>query len=392
MHEHADGNRRTGRSPGPHTPERSPWHAVSRGTAGPGRPLEALVRSEWESRLGQDLSRVRVHSDETAAALCADVSARAFTVGGDIYFGARSFEPRSLAGRELIGHELGHLGQPASAPEAERHEYRVADVTVRRATPDGGVVVPPFLPPAAGDGLNLPLLLAEQRDLVVSYVLPALFLEISHREVLRSDPDGTLTYEKGNRLTIRLSGKTSSDTAPFHCTDLVMNSAFLAGFEVLGGGTGYYLTTKRTLGRVLEQRPGDVVEQVPMPKDVAATPQDESKANLRPGDVMVWGPSSRDALGHTMIIVEAGDKAGKVTVREAGSSVHDLSRRPLRPDDRESAVYRFTTPNLGRIQDSYRTDPEYRRMFDAAFEMHFYDPGRGPRSDDPGRYRAVGPP
>jgi hypothetical protein len=172
-----------------------------------------------------------------------------------------------------------------------------------------------------------------------------------------------------------------------------MNSAFLAGFEVLSGGTGFYLPAEKARQRVLARRPGDVVEQVPVPADVAATPDDESKAGLRPGHVMAWGPGPEDDYGHTMIIVEKGDKAGIVTVREAGSGLPKERRaRPLRPADRQVVVYRFTTPNLERIQKSYDTDPDYRRMFDKAFELHFYDPARGPQSGDPGRYRKVSRP
>jgi hypothetical protein len=360
------------------------------GSVGGGHPLDPETRAVMEPHFAHSFADVRVHADETAAALCEDVSARAFTYGRDVYFGARSFDPRGAAGRRLIAHELRHVVQPRSADGAELHGYRVADITVRRATPDEDVVVNPAF--ELPQPLNLPLLLSEQRDLVVDYILPQLFLEISKREVETREPEGNLKYEEGNKLTIELSGKTSA--VAYHCTDLVMNSAFLAGYEVLSGGTGFYLPAEKTRQRVLAKRPGDVVEPVPVPEDLPDTPQDESKSSLRPGDVMVWGPRTQlnEAYGHTMIIVETGDKAGVVTVREAGTGVHERRERPLLPAGRQSAVYRFTTPNLERIQRNYDTDADYRRMFEAAFEWNFRHPGRGPRADDPGRYRIVSQP
>lgn len=361
------------------------------GSLGGGQPLDAETRAFMEPRFGHSFADVRIHANETASALCDDLSARAFTHGTEIYFGARSFDPRGEVGRQLIAHELCHVIQPSSAPGGELHGHRVGDITVRRAVPDEGVVVnPSFELPQPSAPLDLPLLLSEQRDLVIYHILPQLFLEISKREVETREPDGKLKYEKSNKLTIELSGNTSA--VAYHCTDLVMNSAFLAGYEVLSGGTGYYLPAETTRQRVVAQRPGDVVEQVPLPTDVPETPEDESKANLRPGDVMVWGPRPGEDYGHTMIIVEKGDKAGMITVREAGTKVHERRERPLRPAERLGAVYRFTTANLERIQSSYDQDAEYRRMFDEAFDWHFYNPQRGAQSGDPARYRMVSPP
>jgi len=356
------------------------------GSAGGGQPLDADTRAVMEPRFGHSFADVRVHADETASALCADISARAFTHGRDVYFGAGSYDPRSIAGRRLIAHELGHVAQRSPADGAAQHAYRVGDVTVHRATPDDEPTVnSDFELPERTGPLDIRLLVSEQRDLVVNYILPQLFLEISAREVETREPAGNLKYEKSNKLTIELSGLTSE--VVYHCTDLVMNSAFLAGYEVLSGGTGFYLPAESARKRVTAHRPGDVVEEVPVPADVPQTPQDESKSNLRPGDVMVWGPRPGEDYGHTMIIVETGDKAGTVTVREAGTKVHQRRERPLRPDNRQAAVYRFTTANLDRIQNSYETDADYRRMFEAAYEWNFYHPARGPRSDDPSRYR-----
>ena len=44
------------------------------------------------------------------------VSARAFTVGSDIFFGAGEYQPDSAGGRELLAHELAHVVQQRGAP------------------------------------------------------------------------------------------------------------------------------------------------------------------------------------------------------------------------------------------------------------------------------------
>ena len=61
---------------------------------------------------------MRVHYDDHAAALNRAVSARAFTVGGDIFFGAGEYRPDSSSGRELLTHELAHVVQQRGAPDS----------------------------------------------------------------------------------------------------------------------------------------------------------------------------------------------------------------------------------------------------------------------------------
>lgn len=79
----------------------------------PGRPLDPSTRGFMENRFGLDFSRVRVHMDARAAASAQDVSARAYTAGSDIVFGAGQFRPGTMAGRRLLAHELAHVVQQA---------------------------------------------------------------------------------------------------------------------------------------------------------------------------------------------------------------------------------------------------------------------------------------
>jgi hypothetical protein len=90
--------------------------AASRGG---GSALDNTVSSTLASTHG-DLSDVRVHTGDNAAALARAVSARAFTVGNDIFFGAGEYQPGTPGGNELIAHEAAHVvqqrGAPASGP------------------------------------------------------------------------------------------------------------------------------------------------------------------------------------------------------------------------------------------------------------------------------------
>ena len=59
-----------------------------------------------KGRIGQQLSG------------CRSVSARAFTVGNDIFFGPGEYRPATPAGRELLTHELVHVVQQRGAPRS----------------------------------------------------------------------------------------------------------------------------------------------------------------------------------------------------------------------------------------------------------------------------------
>jgi len=78
---------------------------------GGGDPLPEDVLHDMQSRFGQDFSRVRVHTDAEAAALCKRLNAHAFTVGNDIFFAPGEFAPATERGRNLLAHELTHVVQ-----------------------------------------------------------------------------------------------------------------------------------------------------------------------------------------------------------------------------------------------------------------------------------------
>jgi len=91
--------------------------AAARGT---GHRAGEAVTTRVGAALGDSLTDVRIHVDAGAAALARSVSARAFTVGSDIFFAAGEYQPATPAGRELLTHELVHVAQQRDAPRAGR--------------------------------------------------------------------------------------------------------------------------------------------------------------------------------------------------------------------------------------------------------------------------------
>ena len=110
-----------------------------------GQPIPEQPRHDLESGLGVSLSSVRLHTDTVSASMASDISAQAFTVGQDVYFGKNQYDPGSSSGYWLLAHEVTHTLQqdagpsPASAltvsdpaDRAERDADAVADALLAR--------------------------------------------------------------------------------------------------------------------------------------------------------------------------------------------------------------------------------------------------------------------
>ncbi|WP_307853191.1 DUF4157 domain-containing protein [Kitasatospora sp. RG8] len=118
----------------------------------PGRPLDGGVRQDMGRALGHDFSRVRVHTDATAAESAAGLGAAAYTVGRDIVFAANRYDPATRSGRLLLAHELGHVVQQgggqadpvAASTVPAALDTGAEDVADRwaKSVCDGGVVSP----------------------------------------------------------------------------------------------------------------------------------------------------------------------------------------------------------------------------------------------------------
>ncbi|MSP59637.1 MAG: DUF4157 domain-containing protein [Myxococcales bacterium] len=116
------------------------------GPQGGGAALDAPVRGAVEQATGADLGGVRVHTGAASEEAAAGVSARAYTTGQDVHFGAGQYQPGSREGDRLIAHELVHtvqqrgsnghaaaqhkpsVSQPGDAAELEAD--RIADAVV----------------------------------------------------------------------------------------------------------------------------------------------------------------------------------------------------------------------------------------------------------------------
>ncbi|HJR08369.1 MAG TPA: DUF4157 domain-containing protein, partial [Pyrinomonadaceae bacterium] len=92
--------------------------AVDAVRGGGGQPLSSSVRDFFEPRFGHDFGHVRVHADSRAAESAQALSARAYTLGSDVVFGAGEYRPETVAGRRLIAHELTHVLQQRQQPDA----------------------------------------------------------------------------------------------------------------------------------------------------------------------------------------------------------------------------------------------------------------------------------
>ena len=80
-----------------------------------GNPLPLSVRRFMEPRFNADFSQVKVHTGDRAAKLNRQLNAKAFAVGGQVFFGKGQFKPETGEGRELIAHELTHTIQQGAA-------------------------------------------------------------------------------------------------------------------------------------------------------------------------------------------------------------------------------------------------------------------------------------
>lgn len=106
---------------------------------GGGRPLGDASRRQMERSFGADFGSVRVHADAEAGLLSGAIGAVAFTTGKDLFFGRGAYNPDSVAGRQLLAHELTHVVQQGEgAPsrlvlgEAGDRYEREADATAKK--------------------------------------------------------------------------------------------------------------------------------------------------------------------------------------------------------------------------------------------------------------------
>ena len=90
-----------------------PGAAAALARSGPGMPMSASARNRIEPVVGADLSEVRVHADGHASLAAAELGARAFARGNDIFL-ARGQDPGDT---RLLAHESAHVVQQRGVRE-----------------------------------------------------------------------------------------------------------------------------------------------------------------------------------------------------------------------------------------------------------------------------------
>lgn len=100
--------------------------------AGPGSALRREIREPLESAMGADFSGVRVHTGPAVARLNRNLSARAFTLGSDLYFRDGLPDTGTAQGQHLLAHELAHTLQQGSVARKFSTGDRGRAETVRR--------------------------------------------------------------------------------------------------------------------------------------------------------------------------------------------------------------------------------------------------------------------
>lgn len=82
-------------------------NSSSSGNNSNAQSLPPSIRHAFETKMGQDLSAVRIHEGHQATLM----GAKAYAQGTDIYFAPNQYQPYTEAGNHLIGHELTHIVQ-----------------------------------------------------------------------------------------------------------------------------------------------------------------------------------------------------------------------------------------------------------------------------------------
>jgi uncharacterized protein DUF4157 len=81
--------------------------------ASPGRPLDPQTAAQLSAAFGHDFGKVRVHTDERAAAAADALGAVAYTRGEDMVFARGRYAPGTPTGRQVLAHEAAHVVQQA---------------------------------------------------------------------------------------------------------------------------------------------------------------------------------------------------------------------------------------------------------------------------------------
>jgi hypothetical protein len=111
-----------------------------------GQPLSDKTRNFYESRMGQDFSQVKIHTDSVAAESAQSINALAYTSGNNVVFNNGQYSPDTDDGKRLLGHELTHVVQQKSGIG---RKIQAVSITHRGTSAHSGLV---GAPPAGAAG------------------------------------------------------------------------------------------------------------------------------------------------------------------------------------------------------------------------------------------------
>jgi hypothetical protein len=89
--------------------------------------MDATTRSFMESGFSTDFSGVKIHTNNEGIQMNRELSAKAFTVGNDIYFNEGEYQPNSDNGKHLLAHELTHTIQQNNGKISKQVQKKVVD-------------------------------------------------------------------------------------------------------------------------------------------------------------------------------------------------------------------------------------------------------------------------
>lgn len=109
-----------------------------------GERLPPQLGEPMGTRLGLDMSGVRIHRNAAASHLAREIHAQAFTSGQDVFFKAGAYRPETTAGQRLLAHELVHVAQQRGsvAPSIQRSidfDPQAAEATAKEVDNKGKV-------------------------------------------------------------------------------------------------------------------------------------------------------------------------------------------------------------------------------------------------------------
>lgn len=189
-----------------------------------GAPLQQETKRFMENAFSTDFSSVKIHTGNRASELNKKINAKAFTYGSDIYFREGQYNPGSVEGKHLLGHELTHTIQQ----EGNSGRKIQRDYATELANPD-----------AVFEGFN-----GEQIDDAIAfnerqhYSVADIAL---YRDVLGLNPEPSVIdedfinaigeYQAQNNLTVDGKMRLGGETARRLARELKAEGRYLGGRE-----------------------------------------------------------------------------------------------------------------------------------------------------------------